>query len=258
MPSSNKENTLAADVPQHSYNMRKRVRTDHVDTGVSKDGCFVETAKRAIKRGCTELGIKKYASLSSMNDAHAQPLTTKHHTYSGRRLTRAHKRSAYSSADLSSEATVIVLPSEEDSLQEEEEEEEEVAVKAGARGVCRLESQMTMVEGSSSPLGIFEQLDIPETQETVSEKKLIELSRLSDKELADTYAPLCEWMLEIEAKHASKLTFGMERHPDLSSRMRPILIDWLMEVAADYCMHRQTLHLTVQYLDRFLAHTTLR
>ncbi|KAJ2469230.1 G1/S-specific cyclin-E2 [Coemansia sp. RSA 2322] len=40
--------------------------------------------------------------------------------------------------------------------------------------------------------------------------------------------------------------------------MRPILVDWLMEVSTDYRMHRQTLHLTVQYLDRFLANTDLQ
>ena len=36
--------------------------------------------------------------------------------------------------------------------------------------------------------------------------------------------------------------------------MRGILIDWLVEVAEEYKLEAETLHLSVNYIDRFLAH----
>ncbi|KAJ2779099.1 G1/S-specific cyclin-E1 [Coemansia javaensis] len=74
----------------------------------------------------------------------------------------------------------------------------------------------------------------------------------------EAYAELSEWLCGIEERHGAGLEGGLARHPELSGRMRPILVDWLMEVAADYRMHRQTLHLAVQFLDRFLARTPLQ
>ncbi|KAJ2822501.1 G1/S-specific cyclin-E2 [Coemansia furcata] len=76
--------------------------------------------------------------------------------------------------------------------------------------------------------------------------------------MPSTYADLATWLFNVEKKYSLDLKDGMSRHPELSSRMRPILVDWLMEVSTDYRMHRQTLHLTVQYLDRFLANTDLQ
>ncbi|KAJ1945701.1 Cyclin-A2 [Linderina pennispora] len=232
MPSHNKENT-AVDAPRHPYNMRKRARAD----SDRQDGCFVETAKKAIKRGCTELGIKKYASLSSMHEAHGSKRQSSSKKQSnGRRLVRGHTYTG----DLSSEATVVALPSDDAASEDIETSSENTD--------CGLESQLTLIAPSSPPR-IFEALDKDEAEGAERER--------SGPELAETYTPLLAWLLEIEAKHASGLSSGLMRHPELSARMRPILVDWLMEVAADYRMHRQTLHLTVQYLDRFLKNTDL-
>ncbi|KAJ1731632.1 G1/S-specific cyclin-E1, partial [Coemansia biformis] len=76
----------------------------------------------------------------------------------------------------------------------------------------------------------------------------------------ETYTELSDWLRGVEQRHGLGLglELGLSRHPELSGRMRPILVDWLMEVAADYRMHRQTLQLAVQYLDRFLASTELQ
>ncbi|OMJ22131.1 G1/S-specific cyclin-E [Smittium culicis] len=41
-------------------------------------------------------------------------------------------------------------------------------------------------------------------------------------------------------------------HPKLNKRMRAILVDWLMEVANDYKLHRHTLHLSIYLLDKLL------
>jgi cyclin E len=42
-------------------------------------------------------------------------------------------------------------------------------------------------------------------------------------------------------------------HPVLSPQMRAILIDWMMDVCEAYKMHRETLYLAIDYLDRYLA-----
>lgn len=39
----------------------------------------------------------------------------------------------------------------------------------------------------------------------------------------------------------------------LTSQMRSVLVDWLVEVADDFRLHTETLFLAVNYLDRFLS-----
>jgi hypothetical protein len=34
--------------------------------------------------------------------------------------------------------------------------------------------------------------------------------------------------------------------------MRMILLDWLSEICAEYALHRETLQLAINYVDRFL------
>ena len=38
--------------------------------------------------------------------------------------------------------------------------------------------------------------------------------------------------------------------------MRLVLVDWLAEVAEEYKLCAETLHLAVSYLERFLSYTT--
>lgn len=42
-------------------------------------------------------------------------------------------------------------------------------------------------------------------------------------------------------------------HPVLTPQMRSILLDWIMDVCEAYHLHRETLYLAVDYLDRYLA-----
>lgn len=37
--------------------------------------------------------------------------------------------------------------------------------------------------------------------------------------------------------------------------MRAVLVDWLVEVVQEYRLRSETLHLAVNYLDRFLSST---
>ncbi|KAH7954104.1 hypothetical protein HPB49_015569 [Dermacentor silvarum] len=45
----------------------------------------------------------------------------------------------------------------------------------------------------------------------------------------------------------------MRKQPDITSSMRTILVDWLVEVAEEYQLHNETLFLAVSYVDRFLS-----
>lgn len=42
-------------------------------------------------------------------------------------------------------------------------------------------------------------------------------------------------------------------HPGLQTRMRAILLDWLIEVCEVYKLHRETYYLALDYLDRYLS-----
>lgn len=45
----------------------------------------------------------------------------------------------------------------------------------------------------------------------------------------------------------------MEKQPEISHRMRSVLVDWLSSVSDEYGLQPQTLHLAVRYLDTFLS-----
>ncbi|XP_070773673.1 cyclin-A1 [Enoplosus armatus] len=47
----------------------------------------------------------------------------------------------------------------------------------------------------------------------------------------------------------------LEKHPEITNDMRVILVDWLVEVIQEYKLRSETLHLAVNYLDRFLSCT---
>ncbi|XP_075054054.1 cyclin-A1 [Mixophyes fleayi] len=57
---------------------------------------------------------------------------------------------------------------------------------------------------------------------------------------------------EAEVKHRPK-PYYMRKQPDITSAMRAILVDWLVEVREEYKLRNETLYLAVNYLDRFLS-----
>ncbi|KAJ2843786.1 Cyclin-A2 [Coemansia brasiliensis] len=176
------------------------------------------------------MGIRKYASLSSMSATHQRQAAPRRHTGKSRHPARS---------ELSSEATIVVLPSEEDY------EEEPV----------ELESQLTTIEPSSE-LDEPDAINISTLDSKQSSTKELDRKKLKKEDgYLEELDALNTLLRGVEQQCTTGLAGGLKRHPELSGRMRPILVDWLMEVAADYRMHRQTLHLTVQFLDRFLTHT---
>uniref|UniRef100_A0A803T1J8 Cyclin A1 n=1 Tax=Anolis carolinensis TaxID=28377 RepID=A0A803T1J8_ANOCA len=55
-----------------------------------------------------------------------------------------------------------------------------------------------------------------------------------------------------EVKYKPKPCY-MRKQPDITSGMRAILVDWLVEVGEEYKLQTETLYLAVNYLDRFLS-----
>lgn len=72
-------------------------------------------------------------------------------------------------------------------------------------------------------------------------------------EFADTNT-LCKHMLEKDATY-SKLRSEriLQRHPTLVESYRTILFEWLSEVSQECKFHRETYHLALDLIDRYLA-----
>ena len=46
----------------------------------------------------------------------------------------------------------------------------------------------------------------------------------------------------------------MSKQTRIDAALREVLVDWLVEVGEEYKLQRETLHLCVNYIDRFLTH----
>ncbi|KAM3142797.1 hypothetical protein pb186bvf_005181 [Paramecium bursaria] len=49
----------------------------------------------------------------------------------------------------------------------------------------------------------------------------------------------------------------MQKQPNLNPMMRAILLDWMMEVSSEFLMKRETYHLAVMYVDKYLSKLTI-
>lgn len=63
---------------------------------------------------------------------------------------------------------------------------------------------------------------------------------------------LTKFHLETEKQRMPSPAF-MTRQSDINSKMRSILIDWLVDVHFKYNMHAQTLHIAIHLIDRHLS-----
>ena len=63
---------------------------------------------------------------------------------------------------------------------------------------------------------------------------------------------LWETMLRKDAKYIHD-PFYLKRHVNIEPQMRAILLDWLVEISYAYRLHRETWHLALEYMDRFMT-----
>ncbi|KAK3100665.1 hypothetical protein FSP39_023363 [Pinctada imbricata] len=108
---------------------------------------------------------------------------------------------------------------------------------------------------STAPICIDDSIESPMVLDTSVEE--VEEKEPLSREAIITTVP--EYAREIyanlreeELKNRAKSTY-MKKQQDITTSMRSILIDWLVEVSEEYKLHRETLFLTVNYIDRFLS-----
>jgi len=106
-----------------------------------------------------------------------------------------------------------------------------------------------MVKGS--PMILDSSLDLGSIEDESPEQRFDRL--LSVPEYAEE---VYSYLREFEQKHKPKPTY-MKRQPDITNVMRCVLVDWLVEVGEEYKLHRETLCLCVNYIDRFLSHMSV-
>ncbi|XP_048189401.1 cyclin-A2 [Perognathus longimembris pacificus] len=74
----------------------------------------------------------------------------------------------------------------------------------------------------------------------------------SVNEVPEYHADIHAYLREMEVKCKPKAGY-MKKQPDITNSMRAILVDWLVEVGEEYKLQNETLHLAVNYIDRFLS-----
>ncbi|XP_007172465.1 cyclin-A2 [Balaenoptera acutorostrata] len=75
---------------------------------------------------------------------------------------------------------------------------------------------------------------------------------VSVNEVPDYHEDIYTYLREMEVKCKPKVGY-MKKQPDITNSMRAILVDWLVEVGEEYKLQNETLHLAVNYIDRFLS-----
>lgn len=81
-----------------------------------------------------------------------------------------------------------------------------------------------------------------------------------DPQMCGAYASdIYEYLhhMEMEVKRRPLSDYLEKTQKDITSNMRGVLIDWLVEVAEEYKLLPDTLYLTVSYIDRFLSSNVL-
>ncbi|XP_077984516.1 G2/mitotic-specific cyclin-A-like [Glandiceps talaboti] len=100
----------------------------------------------------------------------------------------------------------------------------------------------------------------PMVLDTSLDQQICESSRpldIDNTEEGELFIPeyakdIFTYLKEAETRNRPKASY-MKKQPDITSSMRCILVDWLVEVAEEYKLHNETLYLSVNYIDRFLS-----
>ncbi|XP_040196330.1 cyclin-A1 [Rana temporaria] len=101
-----------------------------------------------------------------------------------------------------------------------------------------------LLDGSAaSPMMVDSTLP-PDDDATETDPDVIAVSEYIDE--------IYLYLRQAEVKHRPK-PYYMRKQPDITSAMRAILVDWLVEVREEYKLRNETLYLAVNYLDRFLS-----
>jgi len=112
--------------------------------------------------------------------------------------------------------------------------------------------ESSVLNSSNSPMALdetiktdsFELQGDEDSEVEERENKLVNCNEYKDDILA--------YMRQEEQVNRPKASY-MKKQQDISTSMRSILIDWLVEVSEEYKLNTETLYLAVNYTDRFLS-----
>ncbi|XP_028599302.2 cyclin-A2 isoform X1 [Podarcis muralis] len=103
-----------------------------------------------------------------------------------------------------------------------------------------IDNPMDLSFGEGSP-SIMDMSIVQETEQ-----------RINVNHVPDYIEDIYKYLREMEVKCKPKAGY-MKKQPDITNNMRAILVDWLVEVGEEYKLQNETLHLAVNYIDRFLS-----
>lgn len=66
-----------------------------------------------------------------------------------------------------------------------------------------------------------------------------------------------KYLLRLQVKNRPDPEYMTRRKPEISDKMRNILVDWMAEVVEEYKMNSETLFLAVNFIDRYLSAKTI-
>jgi hypothetical protein len=88
----------------------------------------------------------------------------------------------------------------------------------------------------------------------LSDPAELHLTNLAVHCCAEETKEIYEALYNLESRRRPRIDYIESiQEPQINARMRAILIDWLVEVASEFQLSNETLHLSVCYLDRYLS-----
>jgi cyclin A len=96
------------------------------------------------------------------------------------------------------------------------------------------------------------QIDDDEDEEEDFKRQQIEQRELELQNCEEYASEILQHLKELELVNKPKANY-IKQQADITSSMRSILVDWLVEVCEEYKLHTETLYLAVNYTDRFLS-----
>ncbi|NXC38378.1 CCNA2 protein, partial [Penelope pileata] len=131
----------------------------------------------------------------------------------------------------------------------EEEDDEDAAAALGLRAAVGSMGQRRPLAPLGNAMDLS--LDSPSIMD-ISVTSDVEERRPNVNHVPEYISDIHTYLREMEVKCRPKIGY-MKKQPDITNNMRAILVDWLVEVGEEYKLQNETLHLAVNYIDRFLS-----
>ncbi|NXT26265.1 CCNA2 protein, partial [Syrrhaptes paradoxus] len=130
-------------------------------------------------------------------------------------------------------------------------QKEEAALGLRA-AVCALGERRPLAPLGNAANITFDSPSIMDISITPEEEEEEEEKKTNVNNVPDYVSDIHTYLREMEVKCKPKMGY-MKKQPDITNNMRAILVDWLVEVGEEYKLQNETLHLAVNYIDRFLS-----